>query len=229
MTARRSQEGAQIARIYCLIAGCAGSSASPSSCCSLGRLSEDRTRGCRGGSSTVGVLLQFGLALLFLTIPAGAGGVSGAEPRRRGAAERDRGRDRLCLRLSRRRPIAVCRDAAGGQLYLRLSRIAAGAGDQRARHAVVLLGRAAAHRAGIRLGLAAHGRDRRPARPRRCRTYLRRSYRGAAVDPPLSDAARARRVVCADELRHGRDRRHGHGALRLAGRVRPFPTRSAIS
>ena len=109
---------------------------------------------------------------------------------------------------------AVRRDPAGRQLYLRLPRAAAGAGDQRAGHAAVLLGRAAAHRPGVRLGAAALGRDRR-----------RRSALGAAVhifvghiEAPLLIRPYllrhgARRAVRADELRHGRDRRHGDGAL----------------
>ena len=75
-----------------------------------------------------GIALQFTLALMFLNFPPAASIVPAAQRWRRGVAEGDRGRHRLCLRLSRRRRAAVRRDAARRQLHLRVPRAAAGAG-----------------------------------------------------------------------------------------------------
>ena len=127
-----------------------------------------------------GVLLQFGLALLFLKVPfAGRAFLvlnDGVEALQKAT---DAGTGFVFGYLGGGTPpfaetqpgaafiFAFRRNPAGPGLHLRLSRPAAGAGDQCAGDAAVLLGRAATHRARLRLGAAAHGGDRRAARPGR--------------------------------------------------------------
>ena len=98
-----------------------------------------------------GILLQFGLALLFLKFPPARVAFLLLNRAVEGLQSATEASTRFCVRLSRRRSITVCRDPTWGELYFCVSRLALGARDQRARHPVVLLGHLAAHRGGFRL------------------------------------------------------------------------------
>ena len=152
-------------------------------------------------------------------LPAGERADLPAERRRHRVAERDAGRHQLRVRLSRRSAAAVRRDASRRQLHPRVPGAAAGADDQRAGIAAVPLGRAAADHRRVRLAAAPRDGHRRRAGARRRGARVRRHDRGAAAGASLSRAHAARRVVRADDLRHGGRRRHGDGDLRLVPRA----------
>ena len=116
-------------------------------------------------------------------------------------------------------PAAVRRSSSRSQLHPRVPGAAAGADDQRARVAAVLLGRAAADNRGLRLAAAPRDGHRRRSGAWRRGTCVRRHDRGAAAGAPLSRAHAARRIVRADDLRHGWRGRHGDGDLRLVPRA----------
>ena len=181
-------------------------------------LSEDRRR-IPWRTVIAGVALQWALALLLLFFPPANAADLPAERRRHRVAERDAGRHRLRVRLSRRPAAAVRRDASRRQLHPRVPGAAAGADDQRAGVAAVLLGRAAADHRRLRLAAAPRDGHRRRAGAGRRGARVRRHDRGAAAGASLSRAHAARRTVRADDLRHGRRRRHGDGDLRLVPRA----------
>ena len=105
----------------------------------------------------------------------------------------------LRVRLPRRTALSVHRHQSGGRLRARVQGAAAGADDQRARHAVVLSRHPPDRHARLRLGAAAHARHRRRALAGRGGAYLRRHDRGAAAGPAVARAHGTRRAVRADD------------------------------
>ncbi len=181
-------------------------------------LSEDRRR-IPWRTVVAGIALQWALALLLLFFPPANTVDLPAERRRDRVAERDAGRHQLRVRLSRRAAAAVRRDASRRQLHPRVPGAAAGADDQRAGIAAVLLGRSATHHRGIRLAAAPRDGHRRRVGAWCRGARVRRHDRGAAAGASLSRAHAARRAVRADDLRHGGRRRHGDGDLRVVPRA----------
>ena len=154
------------------------------------------------------------LTILLLKIPALRRRFAAAN--RRGRCDRggDPRRHLLRVRLCRRRRPALRSEISRLRIHPRLSGAAAGAGDERADHAAVLLAHPAADRARLFVGAGAHARHRRRGRTVDRRQYLRRHGGGAAVHPALSRQADARGIVHRHDRRHGRYRRHRAGALR---------------
>ena len=153
-------------------------------------------------------------------LPAGKCGDRLAERWRDRTAERHAGRHRFRIRVSRRTAIAIRRDASRCQLHSRLPGTPAGADDQRIGIAVVLLGRAAADHRRVRLAAAARDGHRRRLGARCGGACVRGNDRGTVAGASVSRPHAAWRTVRADDLRHGRRRRHGDGDLRhLPGAV----------
>ena len=145
--------------------------------------------------------------------------LSVAQPRGRRDRRRDAGRHFVRVWLSRRRAPAVRGEAAGLLLHPGLPCAPAGAGDQRALGALLLLARAALARARLLVGFGARDAAGRRGgfvgRGQRFRGHGGSAARRAALhrrDEPLG-------AVRDHDLRHGDDRGHGHGALRHVPRA----------
>ena len=152
-------------------------------------------------------------------LPAGECGDRPAERWRDRIAERHADRHQFRVRVSRRTAVAIRGDASRCQLHSRLPGTAAGADDQRTGIAAVLLGRAAADHRRIRLAAAPRDGHRRRLGARCRGACVRRHDRGAVAGASVSRAHAARRIVRADDLRHGGRRRHGDGDLRHVPRT----------
>ena len=191
-------------------------------------LSEDRRR-IPWRTVIAGVALQWALALLLLFFPPANALIFLLNDGATALQNATQAGTQLRFRLSRRSAAAVRRDASRRQLHPRVPGAAAGADDQRAGIAAVPLGRAAADHRRVRLAAAPRDGHRRRTGARRRGARVRRHDRGAAAGAPLSRTHAARRVVRADDLRHGGRRRHGDGDLRLVPRARWCRTHSATS
>ena len=162
--------------------------------------------GGRGAADRAGAATDVGAAGADRTVAGQSG--------RHGFAECNRCGHRIRVRLSGRRAGALRDGESWGELHPGVPRHAAGADDQRAGVAAILLGRAAADHGDLCLRAAADHGHRRTAGAGRRRACVRRYDRSAAAGQAVSCADVARRTVRADDLRHGRRCRYSHDNLR---------------